>query len=64
VRELKGFQKLVLQQGEAREASFELTTQELGYYDAKGHWLVEPGKYQVWISKDSASGEAAEFELK
>jgi beta-glucosidase len=64
VRELKGFQKVVLQPGESREVSFELPARELGYYDARGHWLVEPGQYQVWISQDSASGEPAGFELR
>jgi beta-glucosidase len=63
VRELKGFQKLRLSPGEMREVSFTLSPKELGYYDSKGNWLVEPGKYQVWISADSASGAPAEFEL-
>jgi hypothetical protein len=35
----------------------------LGYYDAQGRWLVEPGQYRVWISQDSAAGEPATFEL-
>ena len=63
VRELKDFQKILLQPGETRTVSFELTAKKLGYFDAKGHWLVEPGKYQLWISADSASGEPAEFQL-
>jgi beta-glucosidase len=63
VRELKGFQKILLQPGESRDASFTISGKELGYYDAKGNWLVEPGKFQLWISKDSASGEPVEFEL-
>jgi beta-glucosidase len=63
VRELKGFQKIMLKPGESREASFTVSGKELGYYDAKGNWLVEPGKFQLWISKDSASGEPVEFEL-
>ena len=63
VRELKGFQKVLLQPGESRDVTFIISGRELGYYDAKGHWLVEPGKFQVWITKDSASGEPADFEL-
>ena len=64
VRELKGFQKILLQPGETQTAKFELTAKELGYFDAKGNWLVEPGKYQIWISADAASGEPAVFQLK
>jgi len=63
VRELKGFQKVLLQPGESRDVTFTLSDKELGYYDTKGNWLVEPGKFQVWITKDSASGNPAEFEL-
>jgi beta-glucosidase len=63
VRELKGFQKIPLEPGESRLVTFHLSARELGYYDAQGHWLVEPGKYQVWISQDSASGEPAAFAL-
>jgi len=36
---------------------------DLGYYDTRGNWLVEPGKYQLWLAKDSASGEVVEFEV-
>src|SRR6516162_6054437 len=63
VRELKGLQKILLPAGETSEVSFNLSAKELGCYDAKGNWLVEPGKYQLWISADSASGEPADFEL-
>ena len=63
VRELKSFKKNVLQPGETKTANFELTAKQLGYFDAQGNWLVEPGKYQFWISADSASGEPATFQL-
>jgi beta-glucosidase len=63
VRELKGFQKIVLQAGESRDLSFTISAKELGCFDVKGNWLVEPGKFQLWISKDSASGNPVDFEL-
>jgi beta-glucosidase len=63
VRELKGFQKILLEPGESRDVAFTLPARDLGCYDTKGNWVVEPGKYQLWISKDSASGEPVEFEL-
>jgi beta-glucosidase len=63
VRELKGFQKILLPPGESRDVRFTISGKELGYFDANGNWLVEPGKFQLWISKDSASGELAEFNL-
>ena len=63
VRELKGFSKVLLQPGESSDVTFTLSDQDLGYYDTKGHWLVEPGKFQVWIAKDSASGDPVDFEI-
>ena len=63
VRELKGFQKVRLNPGESRDVAFTLPASQLGYYDAQGHWLVESGKFQLWIAPDSADGLPAEFEL-
>lgn len=63
VRELKGFEKVRLNAGEARVMEFKLSEKELGYYDAQGKWLVEPGRFQIWIAPDSAAGEPADFEL-
>lgn len=62
VRELKGFQRIHLAPGEARAVTFTLTERELGYYNANGAWLVEPGRFQLWIAKDAASGEPVEFD--
>jgi beta-glucosidase len=64
VRELKGFQKVRLNPGESRDVEFTISDRELGYYDANGRWQAEPGKFQLWITKDSASGEPVDFELR
>lgn len=64
VRELKGFQKVLLQPGETHDITFTLSPNDLGFYDSAGHWIVQPGQFQLWISKDSASGQPANFELK
>jgi beta-glucosidase len=54
---------LQLQPGESRDVSFAISGRELGYYDTTGCWLVEPGKFQAWLARDSASGQPADFEL-
>jgi len=64
VRELKGFQKILVQPGETGTVTFTLTPNELGFYDEEGHWIAQPGQYDVWICKDSASGAPASFELE
>lgn len=63
VRELKGFQKILLQAGESREVLFELKRSDLGFHGSDGRFVVEPGSFQLWISQCSASGEAVTFQL-
>lgn len=64
VRELKGFQKILLHPGESREVTFQITPKELGLYTPDGRWVVQPGEFQAWICPNSASGQPAEFELQ
>ena len=63
VRELKGFQKVRLNPSESRDVEFTVSGSELAYEDASGRRLVEPGRYQLWIAKDAASGEPVDFEV-
>ena len=63
VRELKGFQKINLKAGESRQVSFELRPAQLGFYNGDEQYVVEPGRFQVWIAPDAQSGLMGEFEL-
>lgn len=64
VRELKGFEKIALKPGEARQLTFRLTGQELGYYDPAGNFIVEPGEFEVYIGGSSAADLTARFTLE
>jgi beta-glucosidase len=61
VKDLKGFQKLALQPGEAREVKFEISTEELSFFnsDLKKTW--EPGKFLVHIGTNSSQVQSASF---
>jgi beta-glucosidase len=61
VRELKGFQKISLKAGETKNVKFELSSTDLGFWNTDNKYITEPGEFQVWISKDSQSGEAVSF---
>ncbi|KAA6320745.1 Beta-glucosidase [termite gut metagenome] len=65
VKELKGFKKVKLAAGEEKEVSFILSKQALSFYDdAKGQWIVEPGKFEAIIAASAADiKEILEFEL-
>jgi beta-glucosidase len=63
VRELKSFQRIRLKPGETKTVDFPLKADDLAYYNAKGRLITEPGKFNVWIAPDSASGLLGEFTL-
>jgi beta-glucosidase len=64
VRELKSFQRVHLKPGESKTVQFIVKSDDLIYYGAKGTSLAEPGKFDVWIAPDSASGLQGEFTLR
>jgi len=53
VKELKGFQKIMLKAGESKTASFTITTEDLKFYnnDLKYDW--EPGEFEIMIGTNS-----------
>jgi beta-glucosidase len=63
VRELKSFQRIRLRPGETKTVQFLLKSNDLAYYTASGKLITEPGKFNVWIAPDSASGLQGEFML-
>ena len=54
--ELKGFRRITLAPGETREVSFALTAKELGFWNCKTEYVVEPGTFKVavWDRFDDA----------
>lgn len=63
VRELKGFEKILLQPGESRTVEFTVDVEMLKFYDADMQYVAEPGIFRVFIGPDSTTDNAAEFEL-
>ena len=54
VRELKGFQKVYLEPGEARKLSFTVTPADLSFFDAEAHdWKLEPGDFHILLGTSS-----------
>lgn len=63
VRELKGFQKVLLKAGETKTLTFQISRHDLTFHGADGKLVAEPGEFHVWISGCSASGEHVKFNL-
>lgn len=64
VKELKGFQKIMLQPGESRQVAFTLTADELSFYRKDMSYGTEPGEFKVFIGTNSHDVKEAQFVLK
>ncbi len=54
VKELKGFQRVELLPGNSSTVSFTLDKSAFAYYSTdKKDWVVEPGKFDIWIGASS-----------
>lgn len=63
VRELKGFKKIALGAGEARQVEFELTPADLSFWRADMTFGPEPGKFDVFVGDNSDAQLTASFTL-
>jgi len=64
MKELKGFQKISLKKGASETINFELSIEDLKFYNASLEFVAEPGKFDVFIGKNSADDKLKiEFEL-
>lgn len=63
VKELRGFEKVMLQPGESRTVTFTLDQEALKFYNARMQQVVEPGKFDVMIGLDSQRVKSDSFTL-
>ncbi len=64
VKELKGFQKILLKAGESREIKFQITNEQLKFYNDKLEYKSEPGEFKIYIGTNSRDVKEATFELR
>jgi beta-glucosidase len=60
VKELKGFQKIFLKAGESRTVTFNITTNDLKFYNSNLKYDWEPGEFMIMVggnSRDVKSGK-------
>jgi len=63
IKELKGFQKVLIQKGKSKEVEFTITEEDLRFYNQKLEFVSEPGKFKVFVGTNSRDVQEAEFEL-
>lgn len=55
VKELKGFSKVALRAGEKRTVQIPVRVRDLGFYNVRNVYVVEPGKFSVMAGTDSTN---------
>lgn len=55
VKELKGFEKIVLKAGELKTLNFTIDKTLLEFYTVNEKWEVEPGDFEVFVGGDSST---------
>ncbi len=64
VKELKGFEKVLLKAGETKTISFIIKVNDLSFYKYDLSYGAELGKFKVFVGGNSRDVKEAEFELK
>jgi beta-glucosidase len=63
VKELKGFKKIFLKKGESTSVSFQLTPDDLKFYNNEVQWVNEAGDYNIFVGNSSQASLNGHFSL-
>jgi beta-glucosidase len=63
VKELKGFQKVSINSGDAKTITFTLTANDLKFYDINMKYTYEPGDFKLFIGTNSQDVKEVGFKL-
>lgn len=61
IKELKKFEKIMLQSGEKKTVSFIINSKDLQFYTINKKWEVEPGDFEIFIGGDSSTKNKIKF---
>ncbi|MBU2997840.1 beta-glucosidase BglX [Cellulophaga baltica] len=63
VRELKGFQKVMIKKGATKTVTFNLSVEDLKFYNSDLDFVAEAGDFEVFVGTDSNAELKGEFSL-
>ncbi|MEZ7504871.1 beta-glucosidase BglX [Flavobacterium sp. Arc2] len=63
VKELKGFQKIALKKGEKQTVTFEISVEDLKFYNSDLEFVAEAGQFEAFIGGSSDIENKVNFEL-
>ena len=61
VKELKGFQRIMIAPGEEKIIEFNIAVEDLKYYNSDLTYGVEPGEFNIWVGPHAAKGLKSSF---
>ena len=64
VKELKGFEKVVLAAGESKTVHFDLGQEQLEYLGPDMEWVVEPGDFDIMVGTSSRAEDLKKVTLR
>ena len=64
VKELKGFQRIFLKQGEKKTVTFSLPVEDLAFWNIDMQKVVEPGEFNLWVGPNSVEGLQTTFTVE
>lgn len=64
VKELRGFERIHLKKGESRTVSFDITAEQLKFYNSTLNWACEPGEFEVMVGGNSRDVQTKKFSLQ
>ena len=63
VKELKDFNKIMLQPGESRVVTFTITEETLKFYNSALKFVAEPGDFKIFVGTNSRDVQTVDFKL-
>ncbi|MBR6414923.1 MAG: beta-glucosidase BglX [Bacteroidales bacterium] len=64
VKELRGFKKIFLKAGESQTVTFDLTAEDLKYYNHALEYVSEPGDFEIMVGTNSRDTETVLLSVK
>lgn len=64
LKELKAFEKIMLQPGETKSVHFTITEEQLRYYHKNLEFISDPGSFHIYIGSNSRDVSALTFKLE
>lgn len=63
VKELRAFEKVMIEAGETKTITFELDKETFEFYAADGSWKTEPGMFSIMVGTNSDDVQTLELEI-